>query len=73
MCTTPHNAICTVVVLPPGTVRSGRKRVCVPPVTRESTGIGQTGSHDRGIMHAEARSDFPFKRTTARRSRSWLA
>lgn len=50
-----------------------KTRVRLPPVTRESTGVGQTGSHDRGVMRAEARSDFPFKRTTARRSRSWLA
>jgi len=39
----------------------------------ESAGVGQAGSHDRGIVRAEVGSDFPFKRTTSRRSRSWLA
>jgi hypothetical protein len=39
----------------------------------ESAGIGQGGSHDRGIVRAEVGSDFPSGRTTRGRSRSWPA
>ena len=39
----------------------------------ESAGIGQGGSHDRGIVRAEVGSDFPSGRTTAGRSRFWPA
>ena len=37
----------------------------------ESAGVGQAGSHDRGIVRAEVGSDFPPERTTTGRSRSW--
>jgi hypothetical protein len=74
MYTTTHNAICTGVVdgrLDP-LVRG--KTACAPASgDAESTGVGQAGSHDRGIVRAEVGSDFPFKCTTSRRSRSWLA
>jgi hypothetical protein len=39
----------------------------------ESAGIGQGDSHDQGIVREEVGSDFPYERTTTRRSRSWLA
>jgi hypothetical protein len=37
----------------------------------EFAGIGQGDSHDRGIVRAEAGSDFPSGRTTTGQSRSW--
>jgi hypothetical protein len=51
------------------------QNACAPAScdAESSAGVGQASSHDRGIMRAAAGSDFPFKRTTARRSRSWLA
>jgi hypothetical protein len=71
MYTTTHNAICTGGRLEP-LVRG--QTACAPASgDAESAGVGQAGSHDRGIVRAEVGSDFPFKRTTSRRSRSWLA
>ena len=47
---------------------------CVPALgDAESAGIGQGGSHDRGIVRAEVGSDFPSGRTTTGRSQSWSA
>ena len=44
---------------------------CAPDA--ESAGIGQGDSHDRGIVRAEAGSDFPSEHTTTGRPRSWRA
>jgi hypothetical protein len=72
-----YNPVATSFVLvvgwSPGTVPSGQRVCCMSPVMRNRIGVGQTGSHDRGIVRAEVGSDFPSRRTTAGRSLAWLA
>jgi hypothetical protein len=48
------------------------QNACAPAFgDAESAGVGQADSHDRETVHAEDGSDFPYKRTTTGRSRSW--